>query len=114
MSGSLAPCCTRPRPSTPEPGRTAQRRARRARSDPRDGPDRRRMAARARLDLAARVRDRPARGRAAGMGGAMSEFPVANLLEAAPHLRRPFTPGAAKFKVQQQSGDLSWGLVVAY
>jgi hypothetical protein len=39
-------------------------------------------------------------------------FPVGSFKEAAPHLRRPFSPGAVRWKVQSTSGDR--GLIVGY
>lgn len=42
----------------------------------------------------------------------MSEFPVESFRDAAPHLRRPFTPGAVKFKVQSTAGNR--GMVVGF
>ncbi len=43
-------------------------------------------------------------------------FPVESFREAAPHLRRPFTPAAVKFKVQATwpKGSPTGGLIVAY
>jgi hypothetical protein len=40
------------------------------------------------------------------------QLPVENLKDAIPFLRRPFTPGAVKFKVQSVAGNR--GMVVAY
>jgi hypothetical protein len=45
---------------------------------------------------------------------AVEDLPVRTLLEAAPHLRRPFTPEAIKFKVQTVFGGASGCLIVAY
>lgn len=41
-------------------------------------------------------------------------FPVDSFREAAPHLRRPFTTAAVKFKVQSLTKDETKALVVAY
>lgn len=43
-----------------------------------------------------------------------TNLPVNTYREAAPYLRRPFTPAAVKFKVQSTSKDGNKGLVVAY
>jgi hypothetical protein len=45
---------------------------------------------------------------------AVEGLPVRTLLDAAPHLRRPFTPEAIKFKVQTVFGGASGCLIVAY
>lgn len=47
-------------------------------------------------------------------GAAEVGLPVDSLREAAPYLRRPFTPEAIKFKVQTVFGGASGCLVVAY
>lgn len=49
-------------------------------------------------------------------GAAGKPFPLDSFREAAPHLRRPFTPEAVRFKVQAAfpKGDPKRGLIVAY
>jgi hypothetical protein len=51
---------------------------------------------------------------ASSVGVTAEDLPVQSLREAAPHLRRPFTPEAIKFKVQTVFSGASGCLVVAY
>lgn len=53
-------------------------------------------------------------GAAISTDSVAEDLPVNTLREAAPHLRRPFSPEAIKFKVQTVFGGASGCLVVAY